>query len=197
MSMSLPNNRHFVRLTTTTVGAVVWVALLAGFYVLVHCPLHSREKQQEERIEHLQKLLAIDSNVHTAHRELRKRVEELNAKIDTIRRRIPVRPLEETFLSHTTDIAKEERLAIGNFRREDSKDFPDYSEVDVVISGQGSYGSICRFLHRVSQLERLSTVRKLSIESDADDGNYPFEVIYSLQFGMQTAVDAKQGEEVL
>ena len=197
MSSLISNNRHLIRITTTSMGAVIWIALLVGFYVMVHKPLHSREQHQEQRIAHLQKLLAIDGNVHAAHRDLRLRAVELNSQISTIRNRIPVSPLEETFLSNTNNIAKEEQLAIGNFRRDKTKSFPDYSEVDVVISGHGTYASICRFLYRVSQLERLSTVRQLSIESDSANPEYPFEVIYSLQFGMQTEVKPDQKEGVL
>lgn len=197
MSSSIHNNRHLIRLSTMSIGAAICVALLVGFYILVHRPLNSREQNQKQRIAHLQQLLAVDSNVHAAHRQLRREADELNAQIATIRERIPVSPLEETFLSHTNNIAKEEQLAIGNFRRAKTKDFPDYSEVDVVISGQGSYASICRFLYRVSRLERLSTVRQLSIESNPGSNEYPFEVIYSLQFGMHTDVEPEQKDGVL
>jgi Tfp pilus assembly protein PilO len=193
MNSLFPKDRRFLRLTTASVGAALWGALLLGYYGFVYCPLRDHQSSQRVRIEELQTLLRNNANVHTAHRELRGTVTELEEQIAAVRRRIPNEPLEATFLSDATSVAEQEQLQIENFRRLAIDTFPDYSEVDVVINGRGSYASICRFMHRVSQLDRLSTVRRLTIESNNTTApHYPFEVVYSLQFGMQSAIAPKK-----
>jgi Tfp pilus assembly protein PilO len=154
---------------------------------LVHCPLAHLEAQQQLHVDELQTLLLENANVHSTHRELRETVTTLDSQIAAVRRRIPNEPLEATFLSDATSIAQEEELLIDNFRRLSIERLPEYSEVDVVISGRGSYAGICRFIDRVSQLARLSTVRRCSIKTDVSATSYPFEVVYSLQFAMQSA----------
>ena len=198
MTSLFKNDRQLLRVSVAAVGAALWGGMLLGYYSCVYVPLHAREHAQQARIEELRDLLQDNVNVHTTHQELRATVEELEAQIATIRRRIPAEPLEATFLSEATSIAHEEQLQIDDFSRLSIGTFPNYSEVDVVLQGEGSYASICRFVHRVSQLDRLSTVRQLSIESDLDENRYPFEVVYSLQFAMASAMDnATNGEAPL
>ncbi len=192
------NDRQLLRASFAAIGAALWGGMLLGYYGCVYSPLHAREDAQQARIGELRNLLQNNVNVHTTHHELRAAVEELEGQIATIRRRIPDEPLEATFLSEATSIAHEEQLRIDDFGRLSIETFPNYSEVDVVLQGEGSYTSICRFVHRVSQLDRLSTVRQLSIESDLDENRYPFEVVYSLQFAMTSAIDnATNGEAPL
>lgn len=189
MNALFPKDRRWLRLATASAGAALWGTMLLGFYGLVYSPLQRREATAHNRIVELQTLLYRDANIHRAHRELQATVAHLESQIASVRQRIPIDPLEATFLGDATSIAEQERIAIDNFRRESLEHFPEYSQVEVVISGRGSFASICSFLHRVSQLERLSTVRQMSINSSGSNGSYPFEVVYSLQFGMQTHLD--------
>lgn len=186
MNHFFPKDRRLLRLTTAAVGAALWGMLLIGFYALVHGPLQRLEESQVRRIDELQILLHDNENVHISHRTLRATLTEMQEQIDAVRRRIPTDSLEAIFLSDATSIAKQEGLQIEDFRRLAVENLADYSEVSVVVHGRGTYASICRFLHRVSQLDRLSTVRRLAIASDSAQP-YPFEVVYSLQFGMRAA----------
>ncbi|QDU54770.1 type 4a pilus biogenesis protein PilO [Aeoliella mucimassa] len=195
--MNLPDDRRMLRLLTTSIGAAVWGVLVLGYYGLYHVPLHNRESEHRERIANLSVLLNDNTNVHAMHRQLRETKTHLEDQIAGIRRRIPISPLEAQFLSETTKLASQHRVIIDNFRRQEIASFKDYSEVDVVISGRGSYSSVCQFLHGVNQLERLSTVRSMSLKRSDVEGVYPFEVVYSLQFGIQTDLEPPAEEQPL
>ncbi len=186
MFSSLPKDRHLLRLLSTSVGAVLWGSLLLGYYALFHVPLHRHEDEQLARIADLRVLLHNNTNVHTSHRTLREAMHKLQNQITEVRQRIPGSPLEGEFLSEATRLALEEQIIIETFHRQNMTTFSDYSEVDVVLQGRGSYASICRFLFRVSELDRMSTVRSMTIERDGAEDSYPFKVVYSLQYGIKT-----------
>lgn len=189
MNSQLPLDRRVLRLLLTTGGAVAWGLMLGGFYLGVHGTLRQRHEAQHGRIEALEVLLRDHAQVHAQHRRLTGKLQGLNSQIETIRRRVPSTPMEADFLSTASTIAEEERVAIQDFRRESTLEYEDYSEATVVIRGTGSYASLCRFLDRIGKLERVSTVRKMSLKSGVRDSGYPFEVTYALQFRMQTGGD--------
>ena len=195
MFSSLPKDRHLLRLLSTSVGAVLWGSMLLGYYALFHVPLHRHEDEQLAKIADLQVLLHNSSNVHTTHRTLREAMNSLQNQITEVRRRIPNSPLEGEFLSDATRLALEEHISIETFHRQNMTSFSDYSEVDVVLQGRGSYASICRFLFRVTELDRMSTVRSMTIERDAVEDMYPFKVVYSLQFGIKTDLGPLEQEK--
>lgn len=190
MTNFLPQNRRILRLAVALAAGALWAVMVVGFLGLVQRPLQSRQAWQRQRIEQLEARLEDLADVYTAHEELTQTLGELQSQIATVKKRVPPDALEAKFLSEATAIAEDELLDIHNFRRVVITDFENYSEAHVEISGAGNYAGICRFLDRVNRLERLSTVRKMSIESDRDTEAYPFGVVFALQFGMQTASDA-------
>ena len=152
MNSLFPNNRRLLRISVAVAGGALWGMILLGYYSLVHCPIELRGEAQRDRINKLQVELNDNSNVYATNRKLKSTLGDLQEQIDTIRRRVPNEPLEAQFLSDATTIAEEERLDIIDFHRQAIDNFADYSEVEVVIRGQGSYDSICRFLDRVNKL---------------------------------------------
>ncbi len=179
------------------VGGALWGMMLLGYYGLVHRPLVSSSSARQVRINTLERQLQGHTNVQASHQQLQAKLRELRSQIDTIRRRVPDHSLVAEFLSDATRIAQEGQLAIHHYRRNATHQFDDYSEVEVMIQGHGSYESICRFLHQVNQLDRLSTIRQMEIELSTDSNRYPFEVHYALQFGMKTATKFSLKEGVL
>jgi len=197
MTHLFSQDRRVLRLAVALVAGALWGGMLLAFFGLVQKPLYQRQAWQRQRIEELETSLQDLANVYTAHEELAQTLDGLQSQIATIRRRVPADALEATFLSVATAIAEEEQLDIDNFRRIAITNFDEYSEAKVEISGAGHYAGICRFLDRVSSLERLSTVRQMSVQSSRDTNAYPFDVVFALQFGMQTKSSASIEGEVL
>lgn len=197
MTHLLPQDRRVLRLAVALGAGALWAAMLLGFLALVQKPLYQRQAWQRQRIEELETSLQDLAHVYTAHEQLTQTMEQLQSQIATIRRRVPADALEATFLSVATAIAEEEQLDIDNFRRIAITNFDEYSEAKVEISGAGHYAGICRFLDRVNSLERLSTVRQMSVETSRDNRAYPFDVVFALQFGMKTKASASAEGGVL
>lgn len=182
MDWMFPQDRRLLRLTTAAVGGALLGAMVLGFYTFVHCPLHAKADWQRHRIDYLEKELSYTSAVNKAHRKLTAGLEDLHEQIKTVHRRVPDGPFEAEFLSSVTAIATRQGVEIKNFRHTDEVEFDEYSELVVSISGVGGFENVCRFLDQVNSLDRLSTVRRLSIRSTDDKNLYPVEVTYALQF---------------
>ena len=181
------DDQSLLRIATGLAGGVLWGLLILGYYGFIHRPIEHRSHDQQSEISQFKIQLKSYTNIYATNHQLKESLQHLRDQIATVHRRLPNAPREANFLSNTTRIAEDEQLNIIDFQRGEITEYDDYSEVKVVIRGQGSYPSVCRFLDRVNKLERLSTVSQMTIDSTSNSEGYPFEVHYALQFGMKTS----------
>ena len=75
--------------------------------------------------------------------------------------------------------------AIFNRRERPTRD--GYAEMEVALTGKGSFESIAAFFDRLSRLPRLSKVKSLTLSTGSTPNEYPMKATLVIYFGLQDA----------
>jgi Tfp pilus assembly protein PilO len=131
------------------------------------------------------------------HRKSTDRLEEVTTRIAQLQARVPRDADAGAFLKEVTRVASEEQLAIKDFTPDKPVERNGYAEMQVTLKGAGSYASICRFVDRLSKLERLSKVKDLTLSAEGDASEYPMTARLVIYFGLRgkEAAEAKPPQE--
>jgi Tfp pilus assembly protein PilO len=141
-------------------GGLISLSLLGAVALLALRPLELRESQLQLRSEAIHSELSIAEAVRLEHEQLSSEIARVEDKIEQLLNRIPNVPRESDFLGQITTLAEQVGLAIIDYRPGSVSDAGQYKQMSLTLSSTGSYEAICRFLHEIQQLPRLSRVLK-------------------------------------
>lgn len=168
-------------------GFAAVLILGATAFHWMYVPVQKDIFDVEIRLDELTQTARNADAIRDEHHRLSSRLEKIEDRYATLRRRVPQNAEAGSFLKDVSEIAKEEKFEIDNFQPTGSTEETGYSAMEVLLEGQGSFGSICSFFDRLSKIQRLSKVRRLSIlvDSRAETGTYPIEATIVIYFGLK------------
>jgi Tfp pilus assembly protein PilO len=172
-----------------------WVLHSAGFTVTLLCGVigytwvyeraETNMVQLAASIRELRTSVQSASEVRHTHEELSKRLEDLRTRMDTLQRRVPHDADAGKFLREVSTIARDESLDISNFEPDKAVSREGFMEMEVTLTGQGDFKSICSFLDRLNKLSRLSKVKDLSISTSGTEEMLPMKATLVIYFGLR------------
>jgi len=155
-------------------------------YALALRPLDATIHGLDGRSVELQAALENAPAVRAEHERLRRALVAMEAGGAGLEKRVPDEPLEAEFLSQAAHAASQAGLQIGDYRPGVVRTSGHCSQMEIQLSCQGPYRSICDFLDRLAALPRLSQVERLEITAAGPEG-YPVTLWLLVYFRLAKA----------
>jgi Tfp pilus assembly protein PilO len=162
-------------------GAVLTVAVVVGVWWLGE-PRTRCSPDASQRLDACRELLRNEVRVRADHARLRQQLDAARQKDQALRQRIPDGPHEADFLAQISQAAGETELQITDYRHGVVTAGQPCSSVQVELSCEGDYRSICRLLDRLRELPRHSTVARIEIHADATRAKCLAKICLELYF---------------
>jgi len=175
-------------------GLLAALACATASYSWLHVPIFDDISRTAERIEELKLSMQNAAVIHEQHQRASERLATANQRIAKVRERVPSEADAGEFLSEVSRIASQENLAIKDFQPEAPTNMDGYAQMKVTLEGHGSYASICTFLDRIANLERLAKLQDLKLSATGNATEYPVTATLIIYFGLR-GKDAKISTE--
>ncbi len=177
---------HLGGLVTLVLGACAYQFVISG--LITH-----RQAADAAEIVKFETLLETDRYAGRDFIRLKGELVKLEASAEAARQRIPETPQEAEFLAQISEAANEKGLVIQNFTRGDVKVLETHSQLQVRLTGEGDYASICGFFEKMANLSRVATVSDMSLSIPANSDIYPLDMTLTLYFGARTPQGGNSG----
>jgi Tfp pilus assembly protein PilO len=152
-------------------GLSIVLATAGLGYALVIRPLETRIEESDGRSLQLEAVLREAHKVRAEHQRLQGAMAAAEAKAADLQKRVPDEPSEAEFLAQLTQAANQTGLQISDYRPGVVRGGQRCSQLQIQLSCQGTYRSICDFLDRLAALPRITQVEKLDITAAGPDGH--------------------------
>jgi Tfp pilus assembly protein PilO len=172
-------------------GLSIVLATAGLGYALVMRPLERGIEELNGRAFQLQTCLQQAPKVRADHQRLRDAMAAAEAKAADLQTRVPDEPFEAEFLGQLAEAARQTSFQIGDYRPGVVRSGQRCSQLQIQLTCQGTYRSICNFLDRVAALPRITQVEKLDITAAGPDG-HPVTLWLVVYFRLAKAVGSKQ-----
>ena len=167
------------------VGVLATVICATATYSLLHAPMAEAVATTSLKIEELKLSVQNAPIIRQQHRSVAQTLRHVKKRIADVQRRVPRDADAGAFLKEVTELASAEQLAIKDFQPEKPANKNGYAELQVTLKGQGTYASVCTFLHRLSSLTRLSKVQDLTLSAGEGAAEYPMTATLVIYFGLR------------
>lgn len=167
---------HLGGLVTLVLGACAYQFVITG--LITH-----QQTANADEIARIESLLESDRNVSRDFSELQQALSRLEASAEAARQRIPETPEESEFLAQISAAAQEKGLAIENFTRGAVSDLGTHSTLQIRLTGEGDYASICGFFEKMAGFSRVATVTNMRLAIPPQSEIYPLDMTLTLYFG--------------
>jgi Tfp pilus assembly protein PilO len=167
---------HVGGLTSLIVSGCIYHFVVSGLITHQH-------RQHTEEAARLETLLETAGDLRHDHVRLRNELNELEQRAEMIRQRIPDQPREAAFLQQVAEAAKERGLTIRDYQRGGVTVTETHSELEIRLTGEGDYASICGFFEDIALLPRVATVRRMTVSAPRGKEVYPLDMTLTLFFG--------------
>lgn len=189
------NNRQIAMLGYA-IHAVGLCSLIVGgciYHFGVSAVLSHQQRKNTEETAEYEELLQTASDVRREHREFTQELIDLEERAEAIRRKIPDRPEESDFLEQVAQAAQDRGMVIQQYLRGGVTTLPTHSLLEIRLTGEGDYQSICGFLEEVANLSRVATVQRMNLSIPANSELYPLDITITLYFGARAPEGKKNG----
>jgi Tfp pilus assembly protein PilO len=166
--------------------AGIGIALVANY---VMRPIEQQRKSVVEENTRLEGLLAKAGQVRQEYRRVVEKMEYLKAQKALLRKRITDDANEEEFLRQVEELADQVDLKLRSYQPGVTVTYGDYGAMDIDLSCEGRYESVCRFLDQLQELARLTKVTHLDVKAPARGEIYPLKVTVQIFFARTSAPD--------
>lgn len=181
-----------------------WLLHCAGFvlvlifgsvgYTLVYERAEGSIVELAATIQELRLSVQNAPTIRRTHEQLTQRLEGLKSDMAALQQRVPREADAGKFLRQLTDIADDEALEINNFQPDKPTNKEGFTELEVTLTGQGDFKSICTFFDRLNKLSRLSKVKSLNISASEAADKLPMSATLVIYFGLRGSDQAKSEE---
>ena len=194
MSVIDQETRRFGRLLHYA-GVLATVVCTTIGYSFLHAPAVHEITETSAKIDELLQSVRNGPVMREQHRLVAEKLRDVTTRIANVQRRVPREPDGGEFLKEVTQLASEGKLAIKDFQPEKPETKTGYAEMQVTLRGQGSFGSICSFIDRLTKLTRLSKIKDLTLSAGEDATGYPMTATLVIYFGLRgnEAANAQEG----
>lgn len=165
-------------------GVAITLLCGAAAYTYLFTPIDKDLLDVSVRIDELTESSRNAPAIQREHEKLSGHLKDIAARYAALQGRVPGTAEAGSFLKYVSDIARQENLSISDFQPARSVDGDGFTAMEVVLSGRGSFASICTFFDRLAKVARLSKVKDLSVTTSGDDGEYPMKTTLVIYFGL-------------
>jgi Tfp pilus assembly protein PilO len=165
-------------------GVAITLLCAAMAYTYLFTPIEKDIFDVSVRIDELSESSRNAPAIHSEHEKLSGRLKDIAARYAALQGRVPGSAEAGSFLKYVSDIARQENLSISDFQPAKSVEGDGFTAMEVVLSGRGSFGSICTFFDRLSKVARLSKVKDLNVAIGDDGADYPMKTTLVIYFGL-------------
>jgi Tfp pilus assembly protein PilO len=151
-------------------GALAAGGLVAAAVGLFFVPLTRDAAGVEQQVTVSEGFVQTAERIRTENADLKRRAAELETQMAGLMARIPDKPQESEFLANLATLAGETGLTIREYRPGVVTRKEKYDELEIELSAQANYESLCRFLSGMQSLSRLCQISQLEIKTDEDTG---------------------------
>ena len=151
-------------------------------------PAHAQSEEAAVEIARLDELLKSAGEIREAAREIRRQIDEAEARGVRLAARVPTAPHEAEFLGQMTKLAHEVELEINDYRPGVARLLEKHGEMEVQFSAQGTYAALCRFLHRTEELPRLCRITRLDIKAPQTGDKTQIDMTLLIYFARELPV---------
>lgn len=175
-------------------GGLGALVLGACAYQLVISGLITRQQlDNAAEIETLEVLLETERDIDHEFARLHEELARLEVSAEAARQRIPETPQESEFLAQLSEAARDEGFAINNFTRGSATVLDTHSQLQIRLTGEGDYATICGFFEKMASFSRVATVSQMSLRIPADSEVYPLDMTMTLYFGARAPQGGDRG----
>lgn len=177
---------HLGGIFTLVLGACAYQFVIAG-------SITRQQSDNAAEIETLEMLLTTEHDTGREFAGLQEELARLEASAEAARQRIPETAQESDFLAQISEAARDKGLAINNFTRGAVTVLDTHSQLQIRLTGEGDYASICGFFEKMASLSRVATVSQMSLSIPANSEIYPLDMTMTLYFGAKAPQGGNRG----
>ena len=170
-------------------AGVVLAALFLGIR-----PIEEQEARLLAKAAQLATALDIEAAVQAEHTLLAAKRQAADVKVQELLDRIPNVPRESDFLGQITTLASEVGLSIVDYRPGTATEKQGYKQMTLTLSSDGSYESVCSFLHKLNELPRLNRVTTLDIAPVNVQNQYQMMMTLTIFFAPDSQLPTAGGK---
>jgi len=152
-------------------GLLGLVIIGAAAYFLLISPLETRLVQLRTQEASLQRELVQARAIVADLARFRREVLELQARVNTLKERLPTERELPPLYRAVSDAASQARLGVSLFQPREAQVKDYYAEIPIVINAEGSYHRFGEFFERVARLSRVVTVTEMKLATGKRPGN--------------------------
>lgn len=179
------------------VGALLTFGSAVSAYFAFYAPRMNAAEQAYETIAELEQSLQKASSIEREHTRLSGRVREVEDHLQAIHERVPKEARDSEFLSELTRLAEDAGIVITDLSTSSPQKKAVYSQMEISVTCQASYESLCRFIHRLGQLPRLTKIIGFNVRHDRSrEGVYPVTITVAIFFHVHGASHQESGHEL-
>ncbi|MBI3866014.1 MAG: type 4a pilus biogenesis protein PilO [Planctomycetia bacterium] len=175
------------------VGTALTLGLATVVATVVFLPVHARSRTISSECAELDKLLQSAPDVRAKNKDLRRQIDEAEARNSRLAARVPGTPHEADFLGQMTALAHQVELEIHDYRPGVVRLLENHGEMEVQFNGQGTYASVCRFLRRTEELPRLCRISRLEIKAPQTGDKTQIDITLLIYFVRPAKANAASG----
>jgi len=184
MSVIDEDTKRFGRLLHYA-GVLVTVACASFGYSFLHAPALHDISETAARIDEVMQSVHNAPIIRAQHQKVSEKLHEVTTRIANVQRRVPQASNEGDFLHQLNQLAGNEKLSIKEYSPGKAETRDGYAEMQVMLKGEGSFGSICTFVDRLNKLARLSKVKELTLSAEDDRSEYPMTATLIIYFALR------------
>lgn len=174
-------------------GCGLTFAVLAGAYMLALRPLRAESAESESRVAETVSFLNSSDTITSETRRLTLRLSELGQEMERILAGVPESSRESEFLGQLAELLRDSSLTLEEFRPGTVRESGQYRQLEVEVTGEGTYRDLCRFLDGLEKLPRLCRILRMEISSDdQSEARYPIRMTLVIFFAPSGALDGEE-----
>ncbi len=170
-----------------TAGAVSLAA------VLLWQPAHAHSEAAAAESVRLDELLKSAGDIRDEARDVRRQLDEAEARSLKLAERVPTAPHEADFLGQMTSLAHQVELEIHDYRPGIARLLDKHGEMEVQFSALGTYAALCTFLYRTEELPRLCRITRLDIKAPPMGDKNQIDITLLIYFAREQTAPAPAG----
>lgn len=176
-------------------GVLVTVVCTTVGYSYLHAPAVREIAETSAKIDELLQSVRNGPVMRQQHRIESEKLRDVTERIDKVQHRVPRESDAGQFLNELSQLATAVQLTIKDFNPEKPETKSGYSEMQVTLRGEGSFGSICTFVDQLTKLSRLSKIKELTLSASDNGTEIPMTATLVIYFdlGAKTAAPAQGG----
>ena len=173
-----PERERRLGIALHAMGAVVVIGAATAIGVWGYEPLQREQTKTRQLLNATNEFIATEESITTEARLVEQQLVETRREFEVALELVPETPEEAEFLALLSTLASTSRLNIREFRPGNVTRFGTHSELEIRVSAEGGYPSLCRFLAGLESLPRLCNVRALNVSGTGGrvEGQYPIDL---------------------